>query len=82
MRDYALTLANGFEQASGNLVSRLWTNWKARREISHLSQFDDYMLRDIGVSREDVNWAADLPISVNPGVALEQRVFNRSRKWQ
>jgi hypothetical protein len=42
-----------------------------------MDSFDDYMLRDIGVSRGDVRWAAGLPLTVNAALALEERSRQR-----
>ena len=79
MRDYALNHATSLETpATRSLLSRLLRNWRARRAVSRLETFDDYMLRDIGVSREDVRWAAGLPLTVNAALALEER--NQLRK--
>lgn len=80
MRDYALSRAVSTGELGGpSLFSRLYRNWKARRAVSHLSNFDDYLLRDIGVTREDVVWAAGLPLSVNAALALEERSFAKRR---
>jgi uncharacterized protein YjiS (DUF1127 family) len=80
MRDYALNRAISLEEGNGfSLFSRIWRNWKARKRVSDLSSYDDYMLRDIGVTRDEVQWAAGLPLSVNAALALEERSFQRRR---
>ena len=80
MRDYALNRAVSLEEADGtSVISRLIRNWRARRSVSRLETFDDYMLRDIGVAREDVIWAAGLPLTVNAALALEERSNQRRR---
>lgn len=33
---------------------RRWTLYRGRRQVMHLSEFDDHLLRDIGLRREDV----------------------------
>jgi uncharacterized protein YjiS (DUF1127 family) len=74
MRDYALNHASSYGDAGhSSLLSRLLRNWRARRAVSRLETFDDYMLRDIGVSRGDVRWAAGLPLTMNAALALEER---------
>ena len=80
MRDYALNRAI-FDDKIGNrsLFSRLFHNWKARREVNQLAEFDDFMLADIGVSRADVEWATKLPITTDPSQALEDRNTLRQR---
>ncbi len=37
------------------------------------------MLRDIGVKREDISWAAGLPLTVNAALALEEHSFRQQR---
>ncbi len=78
MRDYALNRAHSLEEGNGfSIVSRLWRNWQARKRIVNLAAYDDFMLRDIGVTRDEVQWAAGLPLTVNAAIALEERAFRR-----
>ena len=80
MRDYALNRSLSFgEAAGGSIIARLARNWQARRSIARLRDYDDYMLRDIGVSRADVEWAAGLPLTVNAALELEERSNQRRR---
>ena len=80
MRDYALTRAVTLEEVAGaSIISRIVRNWKSRRAVSKLYQFDDYMLRDIGVTRADLQWAAGLPLTMNAALALEERSTHRRR---
>jgi uncharacterized protein YjiS (DUF1127 family) len=78
MRDYVLNRAIS-EDRIGNrsLFSRLLHNWKARRAISQLAGFDDFMLADIGLSRADVEWAAHLPLTTDATSALEDRALHQ-----
>ncbi len=74
MRDYALNRAIGLDQVRGvSLLRRFVHNWLARRAVAKLDTYDDYLLRDIGVARADVRWAAGLPLTVNAAIALEER---------
>ena len=80
MNDYAHHQA----QVSGSLegegiLSRLIHNFQARRTVKQLSQMDDYMLRDLDVTREEINWAYNQPFYVNSANALEDRSSNRRR---
>jgi uncharacterized protein YjiS (DUF1127 family) len=80
MREYALHRAASLDEARGlSLVRRLFRNWKARRGIVKLENFDDHLLSDIGVTRGDVEWAAGLPLTVNAALALEERAFRRRK---
>ncbi len=79
MRDYALTRAISLGDAgSGSSIARWFRNFVARRSVARLEAFDDHMLRDIGVAREDIAWAAGLPLTVNAALALEERSFRKS----
>ena len=78
MRDYILNQAISQEEFGlVPFLRRLTRNWKAKRRIAALANFDDYMLRDIGITRDEVQWAAGLPLTVNAAVALEERAFRR-----
>ncbi len=49
-----------------------------RAAFDTMLELDDRMLNDIGVSRHDVRWASNLPLSVNAAMELEQ--IARARK--
>jgi len=78
MRDYALYRAESLgEFGIISFARRLVRNWKAKRRIVALGNFDDYMLQDIGITRDEVQWAVGLPLTVNAAIALEERAFRR-----
>jgi uncharacterized protein YjiS (DUF1127 family) len=78
MRDYALNHAASMEAAGAmSLVARFIRNWRAKRAVARLDAYDDFILRDIGVTRSDVRWAAGLPLTVNAALALEERSHQR-----
>jgi uncharacterized protein YjiS (DUF1127 family) len=80
MRDYALTRAAAAEAVGGSsIIGRIFRHFKARRAVARLDRLDDFMLRDIGIARPDVRWAAGLPLSVNAALALEERSHQRRR---
>lgn len=80
MRDYALNRALAAEATgSASLLWGLIRNWRARRAVYRLDRLDDHLLRDIGVTREDLSWAAGLPLSVNAAIELEERAARRRR---
>ena len=60
-------------------LSALIRHWQARRSVKHLASLDDYLLRDIGLKRSDVEWAEQVPLTRNAVLALEERVRRRRR---
>ncbi len=78
MRDYALSRAAAVEGTGiAGLLGTLIRNWIARRSVARLSQLDDYMLRDIGITRDEIAWASRLPLSQNAALELEERALKR-----
>ena len=80
MNDYAhhQALVSGSLEGEG-IISRLIANFQARRTVKQLSQMDDFMLRDLGVTRAELNWATSQPFYVNAANALEDRSSTRRR---
>ncbi len=73
MKDYALHMAKTSENLSGhNVLARLWQNWQARKSVAKLEKLDDFMLRDIGLTRDQVLWAKLQPLNINATLALEE----------
>ena len=60
-------------QSQSGFVARTIENWQARNAVRGLLKLDDHMLKDMGTSHSDVQWAANLPLSVNAALALEER---------
>ncbi len=52
---------------------------KHRREIRNLEEFDDHMLRDIGLTRGDVSTALAEPLLRNPSWILVRSMERHSR---
>jgi uncharacterized protein YjiS (DUF1127 family) len=78
MREYALHQAQQTDQIAGHgLLAQLWRNWKAKRAVRRLQDLDDNLLADIGVTREEINWALLLPLSVNAALELARRTGER-----
>ena len=63
--------AGGF--GGEGILLRLWSNWRARKEVARLNRLDDHILKDIGLRREDISWAANQPLNVNAALALEDQ---------
>jgi uncharacterized protein YjiS (DUF1127 family) len=60
-----------------------WRAWSNRRRLADLSEFDDHMLADLGLTRGDLRQALDLPFAHDPSLALQRRALqNRSRGWR
>jgi uncharacterized protein YjiS (DUF1127 family) len=66
MRDYVLTQSQS-RQAYGRLtvVARVIRNWKHHRDLEKLLKLDDYLLRDMGLTRDVVLHLTSLPLTVD-----------------
>ncbi|WP_205042102.1 DUF1127 domain-containing protein [Rhodoligotrophos defluvii] len=62
-------------------LSVLLANWRARQGLKDLLAADDWLLKDIGLTRNEVAWAMRLPLSVNAGEELN-RIAKRGRAWR
>lgn len=79
MTDHVITRqATAHEPLAGRL-QRLVRHWRARRNVRNMLELDDRMLADIGVRRDEVAWAAQLPLAVNAAIELEAAAFSRRR---
>lgn len=57
---------------------RRWREGRDRRDaFERLSEMDDRQLRDIGLSRSDLDWAGKLPVGFDATEALQRRVGER-----
>ena len=54
-------------------------SWINRRRIATLTDFDDHMLADIGLTRNDLREALDLPFSLDVGRELQFRAGRNHR---
>jgi uncharacterized protein YjiS (DUF1127 family) len=69
-----ITLTRSRHDGAQSWVQRLaarYRNWRARRSVRNLLELDDRMLADIGVRRDEVAWASQLPLAVNAALELE-----------
>jgi len=83
MSRFALTTKTAPGMAAlGQFVRSLADLAKAlrhRREIKNLAEFDDRMLKDIGLTRSDVSSALDEPLTHNPSWVLVRSAERHSR---
>jgi uncharacterized protein YjiS (DUF1127 family) len=47
-------------------MTAVWSSFRNRRQIRHLAALDDHLLADVGLTRADVEAAADLPLHEDP----------------
>jgi uncharacterized protein YjiS (DUF1127 family) len=78
MRDYILSQAQS-RQDFGLVATakRVVRNWKHHRELAGLLKLDDYLLRDMGLTRALVQHLSALPLTVD--VDWEQERVLRQR---
>lgn len=90
MREAASFIARQTSSASVGALSVLLASarsafraWRSRQKMASLLDLDDHMLGDVGVTRDDVKWALDLPFSHDPGLELQRRALrNRAQGWR
>jgi uncharacterized protein YjiS (DUF1127 family) len=74
--------ASAFDRASNVLrhaAERTAQLIRGRRTLKALAALSDYELRDIGLSRHDLDTASILPLTVDPTVMLASMVRERDR---
>ncbi len=72
MRDYIRSEASFRDSAFAfPALRRVVRNWIVRRQLLKLEKLDDYLLNDIGLSRDDIRWGLALPRDVDAVSALE-----------
>jgi len=54
------------------------TNYTRRNKLQALDELDDFMLADIGLTRNDIDWARELPLNRNPLAALDDLTKHRA----
>jgi uncharacterized protein YjiS (DUF1127 family) len=59
-------------------LERYFRTWRTRRKLVKMTDLDDHMLDDIGVSRSDIHAVLELPFSHSPALEL-QRIAQRNR---
>ena len=64
----------------GSLLRRTMRHWNDRRALTALSELDDYLLADIGLTRSDLDWALHQPSSALPSEELTRLVHERRER--
>jgi uncharacterized protein YjiS (DUF1127 family) len=90
MRNAASFIASQTNSAPASFLDALLQSvrtslraWNSRQKVTNLLDLDDHMLADVGLTREDVRWALDLPFTHDPGLELQRRALrNRSHGWR
>jgi uncharacterized protein YjiS (DUF1127 family) len=81
MREYVLHQAEG--QFYGSLfgsLRRYARNWLRRRTLRRVADLDDHLLKDIGLTRAEVDSVLDLPLVFDPVTELHRRLDVRRRR--
>lgn len=52
----------------------LYRFWSRRRRFTDLNHLDDHLLRDIGLTRDDLAWGSALPLSEDAADRVRRRV--------
>lgn len=67
----------GLAARIGGTLSAMVRAYRGRRSLRTLIDADDRMLRDIGVTRDDVRWALEAPAGQDPSSLLRIRAVSR-----
>lgn len=75
MNDYAYHQASFAGSLPGaGILNTVIRNWQARKSVRRLQTLDDNLLRDIGVSRDEITEALRQPYSTNVALYLDGRI--------
>jgi uncharacterized protein YjiS (DUF1127 family) len=61
-----------------SIALRLLRNWLLRHRLAKLTNQNNRLLQDIGLTREDLDWALSRPLAVNGPDKLKQIVLRRT----
>lgn len=67
---------------SHGLLASLYRNWNARRQVRRLQDKENHILDDIGVTRDELDWASQLPLTANAAIELHQVSYRRRKEQQ
>jgi len=63
-----------------SVVVRMFRNWRMQKTYRHMQGLEDHMLRDIGLSREDLRQLMAMPLDADVAWELERRRLLASRQ--
>jgi uncharacterized protein YjiS (DUF1127 family) len=75
------SVSAGFLSSLVGAVDRFRRNLRSRRQIVHLSELDDHVLNDIGVTRGDIDAVLSQPLSNDPSRQLQQIALSNRSRW-
>jgi uncharacterized protein YjiS (DUF1127 family) len=80
MRDFEINEAHS-RLAYGRVtwIVRLLKNWQMRKSLKRLQGFSDYQLRDIGLTRGDLNHLIRLPLDIDLAWQVERHELLQSK---
>ena len=83
MRDYEITVAQS-RLAYGQVtwLVTMVKNWRMRKTLKHLHSFSDYQLRDIGLTRGDLQRLITMPLNCDYDVENERRALISARHYR
>lgn len=89
MREAASFIAHQSSSDESSVVERVVAGfWRTahvlnnRRKVMSLTDFDDHMLRDLGLTRGDIEQALDVPFTHDPSLELQRLALrNRRSRW-
>jgi uncharacterized protein YjiS (DUF1127 family) len=63
-------------------AAQTFRSWQNRRRIAALSDFDDHLLADMGLQKDDLRHVLDLPFVQDPALELQRLALrNRALGW-
>ncbi len=65
---------------SSRLIERI-REIRTRRRLKRLLDLDDHMLKDVGVTRGEIDVATSLPLSTDAATALRRMSLERRRRF-
>ena len=69
--------AAGLLAAATAGLARVRLAWNRRRRLARMRDLDDRVLDDIGITRDELEWALGLPFEANAALDLERRARAR-----